>query len=171
MIIDSHCHAGAGFGLTDPWTKRPLLEKYLRRSAAAGITHSVLFANFHDDYAVANRIVARIVNRYPERFYGFAYAHALRDRGRIHAMVRIAVKDYGFVGIKAHRHDARISREICEVARNFGLAGWRDCARLNADPDTKELRRMSTIWLTNCCRDSTPVLPLLCAEPRHRATL
>lgn len=121
MIIDSRCHAGAGFGLADPWTKRPLLEKYLRRASAAGIAHSVLFANFHDDYAVANRIVARIVNRHPERFYGFAYVHALRDRGRIHAMVRIAVEDYGFVGIKAHRHDALISRELCEAARSFAL--------------------------------------------------
>ena len=29
--------------------------------------------------------------------------------------------DYGFVGIKVHRHDARITREVCEVARAFGL--------------------------------------------------
>ena len=28
---------------------------------------------------------------------------------------------YGFVGIKVHRHDARITREICEVARAFSL--------------------------------------------------
>src|SRR5262249_21718205 len=28
---------------------------------------------------------------------------------------------YGFRGIKVHRHDARITREICEVARAFAL--------------------------------------------------
>ena len=121
MIIDNHCHAGAGFGLTDSWSHRPLLEKYLRRAYAAGITHSVLFANFHNDYAVANKMVADIVFRQPRRFYGFAYVHALRDRGRIYEMVRTAVEEYGFVGIKVHRHDARITSEICEVAREFSL--------------------------------------------------
>lgn len=121
MIIDSHCHAGAGFGLTDPWRGRPLLEGYLRRAAAAGITHSVLFANFHDDYAQANRIVAGIVGSNPWRFFGLAYVHAERDRGQIFRMVRTAVEDYGFVGIKVHRHDARITREVCEAARAFAL--------------------------------------------------
>ena len=29
--------------------------------------------------------------------------------------------DYGFRGIKLHRHDARITREVCEVARAWGL--------------------------------------------------
>ena len=37
------------------------------------------------------------------------------------AMVRRAVDGFGFCGIKVHRHDARISREICEVARELHL--------------------------------------------------
>jgi predicted TIM-barrel fold metal-dependent hydrolase len=36
-------------------------------------------------------------------------------------MIRTAVEEYGFVGIKVHRHDARISSEICEAAREFSL--------------------------------------------------
>jgi len=36
-------------------------------------------------------------------------------------MVREAVEEHGFVGIKVHRHDARITREICEVARSYRL--------------------------------------------------
>jgi len=36
-------------------------------------------------------------------------------------MVRTAVEEYGFVGIKLHRYDARISREVCDVARAFRL--------------------------------------------------
>jgi len=31
------------------------------------------------------------------------------------------VQSYGFRGIKVHRHDGRITREICEVARAFSL--------------------------------------------------
>lgn len=121
MVIDAHCHAGTGFGLSDPWHGRPLLDSYLRRAAAAGITHSVLFANFHDDYAEANRIVAGLVRSNPRRFFGMAYVHAARDRGRIFQMVQTAVEEYGFVGMKVHRHDARITREICEAARAFAL--------------------------------------------------
>jgi len=120
MIIDCHCHAGKGDGLTGPWDTAAPLEDYLQRADDAGITHTVLFAAFHSDYAKANREVARIVASQPDRFWGFAFVHAERDRGRIAAMIREAVR-YGFRGIKVHRYDARISREICEVARVHAL--------------------------------------------------
>jgi predicted TIM-barrel fold metal-dependent hydrolase len=121
MIIDCHCHAGKGDGLTGPWDTAADLGKYLQRARRAGIERTVLFAAFHSDYAWANRQVAHIVNRHPERFYGFAFIHPLRDRGRVMALVSEAVERYGFVGIKVHRHDARISREICDAARAYGL--------------------------------------------------
>jgi len=121
MIIDSHCHAGKGDGLTGPWDTAALLEKYLRRASQAGITRTVLFAAFHSDYAIANREVARIVASRPDRFLGFAFVNAARDRGRVMKLVRQAVEEFGFVGIKLHRYDARISREVCEVARAFSL--------------------------------------------------
>jgi predicted TIM-barrel fold metal-dependent hydrolase len=121
MIIDSHCHAGPGDGLSGPWDSDAGLEKYLQRAQQAGIACSVLFAAVHSDYTLANREVARIVARGAPHFYGFAFVHAARDRGRIRSMVRVAVEQYGFVGIKVHRHDARISGEVCEAARAFGL--------------------------------------------------
>lgn len=121
MIVDCHCHAGRGDGLTGPWDTNAPLEKYIRRATRAGIDRTVLFAAFHSDYAVANLEVARIVRSRPDRFYGFAFIHPLRDRGRVQAMVAEAVKDYGFVGIKVHRHDAPITREVCESARAFSL--------------------------------------------------
>lgn len=121
MIIDCHCHAGKGDGLTGPWDTAAPLEKHLRRATQAGIDRTVVFAAFHSDYSVANREVARIVRSRPHRFYGFAFVHPERDRGRVHALLKVAVEDYGFVGIKVHRHDARITREICEAARTFRL--------------------------------------------------
>ena len=121
MIIDAHCHAGKGDGLTGPWDTSAPLEAYLRRARGAGVDRSVLFAAFHSDYAEANRQVARIVASRPDRFYGFAFVHPERDRGRVAAMVRTAVIEYGFRGIKVHRHDGWITREICEVARAYGL--------------------------------------------------
>jgi len=128
MIIDCHCHAGTGDGLTGPWDTKAPLQDYLRRAAAAGIQRTVLFAAFHSDYASANAEVARIVASRSDRFYGFAFVHAERDRGRVYDLVKIAVERYGFVGIKVHRHDGRITREICEVARAFSLPVLYDVA-------------------------------------------
>jgi predicted TIM-barrel fold metal-dependent hydrolase len=121
MIIDCHCHAGKGDGLTGPWDTAAPLTLYLRRAARAGIHRTVLLAAFHSNYAEANREVARIVATRPDRFYGFAFVNPVQDRGRIDAMVQVAVERYGFVGIKVHRHDARITREVCEAARAYAL--------------------------------------------------
>jgi predicted TIM-barrel fold metal-dependent hydrolase len=121
VIVDCHCHAGSGDGLTGPWDTAAPLDEYLRRADAAGITHSVLFSAFHTDYSAANREVARIVARRRDRFWGFAFVHAERDRGRVGDLVAEAVVRHGFRGIKVHRHDARITREVCETARVHGI--------------------------------------------------
>jgi predicted TIM-barrel fold metal-dependent hydrolase len=121
MIIDCHCHAGQGDGLTGPWDTAAPLDKYLRRAAQARIDQTVLLAAFHADYAIANREVARIVASRPHRFFGFAFVNPASDRGRVLKLVQQAVEEFGFVGIKVHRHDARISREVCEAARAFSL--------------------------------------------------
>jgi uncharacterized protein len=121
MIIDCHCHAGRGDGLTGPWDTAAPLGRHLRRAARAGIDRTVIFAAFHSDYAAANREVARMVASRPDRLSGFAFVNAARDRGRIRSLVETAVQEYGFVGIKLHRHDARITREVCAAARAFAL--------------------------------------------------
>ena len=81
----------------------------------------MLFAAFHSDYSVANREVARIVASRPDRFWGFAFVNAARDAGRVGALIREAVERHRFRGIKVHRYDARLSREICDVARAWRL--------------------------------------------------
>lgn len=120
-IIDAHCHAGPGDGFTGPWDTSAPLGRYLRRCDRAGIARTNLLAAFHSDYAVANEAVGRILAGDPGRFFAFAFVHPDRDRGRILAMVRRAVDGLGFCGIKVHRNDARISREVCEAARRFAL--------------------------------------------------
>jgi uncharacterized protein len=121
LIIDCHCHAGIGDGLTGPWDTRASLKKFLSWSTEAGIHRTNLFAAFHSDYSTANRQVSGIVRSNPQRFYGFAFINPVRDRGRVFELVRTAVLNYSFCGIKVHRHDARISREICDTAKFFSL--------------------------------------------------
>ena len=119
MIIDCHCHTGKGDGLTGPWDTAAPLEKYMGRAARAGIGKTVLFSVFHSDYMAANRAVAATVRRNPERFFGFACLHPVNDRGRVRRMLQEAIEEFGFRGIKIHRHDGRITREICEGARFY----------------------------------------------------
>lgn len=121
MIIDAHCHAGLGDGLTGPWDTRAPLGDYLRRAASAGISRTILLPAFHSDYQAANRSLARIVSAGAGRFIGFAMVHPDRDAGRVAQLIDTAVNAYGFRGIKVHRHDAPISREICESAQAHGL--------------------------------------------------
>ena len=121
MIIDCHCHAGQGEGLTYHWNTNAPLAAYLRRAKAAGIDRTVLISAQHSDYHQANANVARIVARHPKRFYAFACVHARRDGGRIDEMVKEAVQRWGFCGIKVHGAEAVATREIAETARRYAL--------------------------------------------------
>lgn len=121
LIIDSHCHYGKGDGLTGPWDTSAPLKEFIKWSAEAGISKTVLFAAFNSNYTDANEKVASLVNRHPEKFFGYAFVNASRDKGRIFSMIKTAVEAYNFCGIKCHRYDARISREICNTARHFAL--------------------------------------------------
>lgn len=121
MIIDCHCHAGLGDGLSGPWDTRAPLEDYRRRAESAGITHTVLFPAFRDNNAVGNRQLARTITDGGGRYLGFAFIHPQRDRSRVRPLLTEAVEEFGFVGVKVHRHDAPITREICEVARDLKI--------------------------------------------------
>lgn len=121
MIIDCHCHAGTGDGLTGPWDTRAGLRGYLEHADRVGIQKTVLFSCFDSDYAQANRRVRQIVLSNPMRFFGFVFVHADRDKGRIESLVSEMVQTAPFVGIKLHRVDARISREVCRVAQKWSL--------------------------------------------------
>lgn len=119
--VDAHCHAGTGDGLTDPWNTDAPLGRHLVRAARAGIRRTVVFPAFNRDYLAANRRLAVLVRRHAPRLIGFAFIHCRRDAGRIRAMVAEAVLRHGFRGIKAHGYDAMLTREACEVAREFRI--------------------------------------------------
>jgi uncharacterized protein len=121
MIIDCHCHAGKGDLLTGPWDTDAPMDVYLRRARAAGIDKTVIFSPFHSNYRQANANTARIVAQQPDRFIGFAFVHAQRDKGRIYQTIAEAVSRWKFCGIEVHRVDSPATREICDAARAFGL--------------------------------------------------
>ena len=128
MIIDGHCHAGRGDALTAPWDTDAPLGAYLDRARAAGIDTTIVFSAFHSDYSVANAEVAKIVVANPSRLIGFVCVHAKADAARIDRLVGRAVSEWGFRGIKVHRHHAALTREICESARRLRVPVLYDVA-------------------------------------------
>jgi predicted TIM-barrel fold metal-dependent hydrolase len=121
MIVDSHCHAGKGDGMTDPWNTDAQLGPHLRRARRAGIGRTIVFPAFHSDYARANEQLAGLVRRHSPQLIGFAFVHCVRDAGRIGPMVEHAVLHWSFRGIKVHAADAPPSREVCETARRLRI--------------------------------------------------
>ena len=121
MIIDAHCHAGSGEGMSGPWDTRADLGPYLRRCDAAGIGRSVVFSALSSDYADGNEQVARLVARYRGRLIGFVFLDGRMTEAQVAAELARHVGVHGFRGIKCHRHDAPLSRAICRQARRWRL--------------------------------------------------
>jgi predicted TIM-barrel fold metal-dependent hydrolase len=121
MIIDCHCHAGKGDIMTAPWNTAAPLDKYLRRARAAGVSKTVVFPAFHSNYRVANRELAKLVRAHGGRLIGFAGVRPRQDRGRVRRMLEIAVRSYGFRGLKVHGQMGFATREVCEAVRDFRI--------------------------------------------------
>ena len=115
IVVDAHCHAGHGDGLTGPWDTDASLDRYRWRARAAGIDRTVLMAALTSDYRTANREVGALVRACPRRYLGYAFVNPVGDRGRIGALVDEA-RTWGACGIKVHWRDGRITREVAEVA-------------------------------------------------------
>lgn len=105
--------------MTAPWNTTADLRPYLRRATAAGISRTVVFPVFHSNYEEANRQLAGIVRKSQGRLIGFASIDPRRDRGRIRHLVGLAVRDYGFRGLKVHGHIAFATREVFDTVRAF----------------------------------------------------
>ena len=132
MIVDFHCHAGESEALTAPWTTDAPLGNYLRRARKAGIDRTVLVPTFPATSRAANRALASLVRRTPERFIGFAWVHPKRDARRIDALVDEAV-ELGLRGLKVHGSEALPTRSVCRAAQRHRLPVLVDvCGRPSA---------------------------------------
>lgn len=120
FLIDGHCHVGQGAGFDLGPGRPPPFARYLLRAREAGISRTVIFSAFHADYSVANREVARLAQTHPDRLAWFACVHPEADRGRVGAILDEGLR-LGCVGVKAHRSDGRITREVCQEAQRRSL--------------------------------------------------
>ena len=121
LIIDAHCHYGTGAGLTGPWDTSASLIQYEKRAWAAGIKRSIIFAPLGGDYSRGNKEVAQKVRSNPKRYWGFIFINPVSNKGKVYPIVQLAVEKWRFKGIKVHRSDGRISREVCQAAHRFNI--------------------------------------------------
>jgi predicted TIM-barrel fold metal-dependent hydrolase len=118
VIIDAHCHAGSGQAMTAPWTTYADPELTLRRAEEAGIDRTVISPIENPTYERANEEIARLVERHPRRFIGFAKHDPEREAGRIERLLTREVEELGLRGLKLHKMP---TREVLEVVAALGI--------------------------------------------------
>ena len=111
LVIDAHRHAGLGQLMQDPDTTRADVDLTLRHMAECGIDRSILCAITNFDYVQANRDIAMICRRNPQKFIGFA-RHDPPNKAAARSL-RQEVQELGLKGIKITRQP---TRELLEAA-------------------------------------------------------
>ena len=92
-VIDFHCHVGCPMG-HDP-------ARYLRTMDDAGIDRSCINCIFHGDARRGNDLVARFVDKHPDRFIGLGTANPWHGEAALAELDR-AIVDLGLSGFKFH---------------------------------------------------------------------
>lgn len=108
QIVDAHCHAGAGMNYgqdhatTDPWTTFNDPRRTLRRMEEAGIDRTIIFPISNTTYEKANEEIAGYVQRWPDRFIGFAKHDPRAAQSMVAKRLRHEVNQLGLRGLKLH---------------------------------------------------------------------
>ena len=110
--------------LTAPWnTAAPLGRLPAPRTGAPASTGRSSSPPFAGDYAVANARWRGSSRAEPGRLDRLRAASTRqRDRGRVGRWSAGRCGEWGFRGVKVHRHDAPVTREVCEAARRVRRA-------------------------------------------------
>jgi hypothetical protein len=106
-VIDAHCHAGRGEGMSAPWTTKADIQVTLRHMAEAGIDRTVIFPINNPSFEKPNQEIAEICGRYPQKFIGFAKHDPQAEAGKIREMLKREVEQLGLKGLKLHRLPTR----------------------------------------------------------------
>ena len=124
LVIDCHAHVGIARepGTTEelsaPWDTVADPELILQHAQEAGIDKTVIFPIDNTTYKEANEEIARICQRYPRKFIGFARHDAQTESGKIHSMLFHEIRDLGLRGLKLHTQP---NTEILEAAKELGI--------------------------------------------------
>ena len=119
LIVDSHAIVGNGQSWTFP--PRPVaeeLEYLLERGAEAGIDRHCIVAARTEDCPSANKHVALLCRRSPEKFIGVAAHHPEREAGHLRRRLFEEVRSEG---LRAVRSDGHPTRELLDAAMELRI--------------------------------------------------
>jgi predicted TIM-barrel fold metal-dependent hydrolase len=118
LVIDAHGHAGHGEALSAPWSTYNDPEVILRHAEEAGIDRTIIFPIENPTYQKANEEIARIVERYPGKFLGFAKHDPVAEAGKIERLLTREVRELGLRGLKLHKPP---TREMLDVVTSLKI--------------------------------------------------
>ena len=124
LVIDCHAHVGiarepgSSRELSAPWETVADPELILQHAQEAGIDKTVIFPINNTTYKEANEEIARICQRYPGKFIGFARHDAQTESGKIRSLLFHEIHDLGLRGLKLHTQP---NTEILEAAKELGI--------------------------------------------------
>jgi len=119
LIIDSHAVIGAGktWDVPPRWVDYKL-EALQERSAEAGIDRSCVMALHQPFSESANRIVADLCAKAPDRLIGFAAHDPQREAGQLRPKLIEEVKSMGLKGVRSDGHP---TRELLDVVAELNI--------------------------------------------------
>jgi predicted TIM-barrel fold metal-dependent hydrolase len=118
LVIDAHCHAGAGTQMLAPWNTRADIQITLRHMTEAGIDRTIIFPINNAAYERPNQEIAEICQRHPGKFIGFAKHDPQAEAGKIPALLKHEVQRLGLKGLKLHRIP---TRDVLDTVAELGI--------------------------------------------------
>jgi predicted TIM-barrel fold metal-dependent hydrolase len=125
MIIDSHAHMGEGFYKEDPVQSFIPAERIVKMAREAGVDKTIVFPVNYPEYSGAMREIYTAVQQFPGELIGYARVNPENDNAR--AVMRQAIEEFGFKGLKLHPGNdkwtvnSRETRGLLDMARDYGI--------------------------------------------------
>ena len=122
-IVDCNMWIGSGgawgyVGASAPREVKYEPEQVIAECDRAGINRSCIIALRYQEYEAANRYVADVCARHPDRLIGVAVHSPQREEGRLRTLL---TEETRAMGMRAVRSDGPPTRELLDVARDLGI--------------------------------------------------
>jgi predicted TIM-barrel fold metal-dependent hydrolase len=119
LLVDCHAYAGSGKTWGDPPREVDYsLELLFERGTEAGIDRHCVMPPRNETYSEANKQLARICEKHPQKLIGFAAHSPQREAGSLQRLLTTEVKSMGLRGVRSDGHP---TRELLDTVMELGI--------------------------------------------------